>query len=233
MKWFTENKLISFGALVTIAYGVAVWVLLGQKLGDYESLSLNETGDFLAGVFGPLTLFWLILGYIQQGQELKQNSQALHLQAEELKNSVAQQKELVQAAFQQLDLEREKLKADHAALKQANNPRFSFEGGASSRNDIEGATYWAYELKNYGRDCQQVLVDLTHTNELELHGNVGTPHLGPQGAMGMAFRMKDPARDTSAPGTLLVRCINALGEQIVATYSVEVSEGRLLINPTS
>ncbi|MBF7686433.1 hypothetical protein I2F17_11440 [Acinetobacter sp. B10A] len=52
---------------------------------------LNEWGDYLAGAFSPLAFFWLVMGYLQQGKELQQNTKALELQAQELKNSVAEQ----------------------------------------------------------------------------------------------------------------------------------------------
>jgi len=39
--------------------------------------SLNELGDFIAGVFAPIAFLWLILGYIQQGKQLDQNTRAL------------------------------------------------------------------------------------------------------------------------------------------------------------
>lgn len=58
-------------------------------------------GDFLAGIFAPVAFLWLILGYIQQGKQLEQNTraleqqeQALQLQIEEMRESVRQQKEL-------------------------------------------------------------------------------------------------------------------------------------------
>lgn len=79
----------------------------------------NEFGDFLAGAFGPLAIFWLICGYFQQGIELKQNTEALILQAqelkhstraldlqvEELKRSVEQQSRMAELAAEQLQLE--------------------------------------------------------------------------------------------------------------------------------
>jgi hypothetical protein len=44
----------------------------------------NELGDFAAGFFAPLAFMWLIFGYFLQktqldiqGQELKQNTEAL------------------------------------------------------------------------------------------------------------------------------------------------------------
>jgi len=49
----------------------------------------------LAGFAGTLALFWLICGYFQQHQEMKQNTDALLLQFVELRDSVLQQKALV------------------------------------------------------------------------------------------------------------------------------------------
>lgn len=60
-------------------------------------MGLNEVGDFLAGAFGPVAILWLVLGFFQQGVELRQGTEALKLQAAELKNSVVQQCELVAA----------------------------------------------------------------------------------------------------------------------------------------
>ncbi len=57
----------------------------------------NEFGDALAGIFAPLAFLWLVVAtFLQrdelqaQRKELEQNREALMLQAEELKNSVAQ-----------------------------------------------------------------------------------------------------------------------------------------------
>lgn len=62
---------------------------------DFSDLKLNEKGDLLAGVFSPLAFLWLVYGYLQQGRELKINSESLRLQANELKNSVEEQKKLI------------------------------------------------------------------------------------------------------------------------------------------
>src|SRR5690606_28907410 len=43
--------------------------------------NLNEAGDYLAGFLSPLFFFWLVLGYFQQGRELKHQATELgHLQ---------------------------------------------------------------------------------------------------------------------------------------------------------
>ena len=49
-----------------------------------EHRKLNEWGDFFAGFFAPMAFFWLVLGYMQQGEELKHSTEALRPQAEEL-----------------------------------------------------------------------------------------------------------------------------------------------------
>jgi hypothetical protein len=79
---------------------------------EVQNLKLNELGDFAAGAFGPMAILWLVLGYFQQGEELKQNTEALNLQAYELKNSVEQQQALVDIARKQM--RREKLVAEAA-----------------------------------------------------------------------------------------------------------------------
>lgn len=58
------------------AYSVA-------ELDDLLKLSGNEFGDFLAGVFSPLAFLWLVLGFFQQGQELRASIHALELQGDE------------------------------------------------------------------------------------------------------------------------------------------------------
>jgi hypothetical protein len=66
-------------------------------------LKLNELGDFLAGSFGPIAFLWLVLGFLQQGRELKLSTDALHLQAQELKHSVEQQSIMADAAVKQIE----------------------------------------------------------------------------------------------------------------------------------
>lgn len=67
----------------------AAWIVLGAVLlitlgFSGEGVKLNELGDFLAGFFAPLAFFWLVLGYYQQQQELRLNTEQLALQREEM-----------------------------------------------------------------------------------------------------------------------------------------------------
>lgn len=98
-----ELSLVSkAGVTVTAMYlaGLSWWMY--EKWEKFSAMDPNSWGDFLAGTFGPLAFLWLVLGYFQQGHELRQNSEALKLQARELKNSVEQQKDIALATKRQL-----------------------------------------------------------------------------------------------------------------------------------
>lgn len=89
------------------------WLALGAciiyfRFESIKEMPLNSIGDFLAGFFSPLAFLWLVIGYFQQGEELKLNTKALELQVHELRLSVEQQQELVAVA-----------RADMALSKQA------------------------------------------------------------------------------------------------------------------
>lgn len=93
MSWLKKNLSLLIILVITVIY---LWLIFYiTDLASFKKLELNEMGDFLAGGFAPLAFLWLVFGYLQQGEELKQNTEALKLQAQELKNSVEQQKELV------------------------------------------------------------------------------------------------------------------------------------------
>ncbi|WP_058975881.1 hypothetical protein [Pseudomonas syringae] len=88
------KKLEFWGAILTVAYLALMGWWLSVNWTAFLCLELNELGDFLAGTFGPVAFLWLVLGFLQQGRELKLSTNALRLQAEELKNSVQQQTEM-------------------------------------------------------------------------------------------------------------------------------------------
>ena len=67
-----------------------LWIIIGTvvisaKFDSISGMPLNEIGDFLAGFFSPVAFMWLVVGYFQQGEELKLNTRALELQITERK----------------------------------------------------------------------------------------------------------------------------------------------------
>lgn len=108
-----SRTLFTWGAIASGAWigGIFVWALLAWP--SFAKMPPNEWGDFFAGAAAPLGFLWLVLGFVQQGIELKQNSHALHLQAielrnqsAELRNSVEQQKALVDATREDIEMRR-------------------------------------------------------------------------------------------------------------------------------
>jgi hypothetical protein len=85
-------SLFEWALAATAFYCGAVFSGVHENWTTFLGLRPNEVGDFLAGVFGPLAFLWLVFGYYQQGEELKHSVEALRLQAEELNESVQQQR---------------------------------------------------------------------------------------------------------------------------------------------
>jgi hypothetical protein len=59
-----RRLLTLIGLIVSAIYTVAIFLLVQDRLPGLKALELNLVGDFLAGVFGPLALLWLVLGYL-------------------------------------------------------------------------------------------------------------------------------------------------------------------------
>ena len=121
----------------------------------------NELGDSLAGVFAPLAFLWLVLGFLQQGAELRHSARALYLQGEELRNSVEQQRALVDVTREQLQAESEGRRREDEDLERAAQPRFSVTVGGSHAGNrtvmnlkfaVHGANISAVELSTEGRE---------------------------------------------------------------------------------
>ena len=81
------------GILISAIWLAIIGTLLFFKWELAIKLSLNEWGDFLAGVTAPLAFLWLIVGYGLQRKELKANTEALLFQRDEMAN---QAKELAE-----------------------------------------------------------------------------------------------------------------------------------------
>lgn len=94
-NFWCSRSLEWWAPYLTALYIGGAITIMGAKFDDLVKLELNEIGDLAAGVFGPVAFLWLILGYLQQGKELKASTDALTLQARELNNSVKQQEKMV------------------------------------------------------------------------------------------------------------------------------------------
>lgn len=89
------------GITLTSLWLMVFGILLYSKWSEAISLSLNEWGDFLAGMTAPIAFIWLIVGYFLQRKELNQNTAALKEQSEELKLHAKYLKATANAAQEQ------------------------------------------------------------------------------------------------------------------------------------
>lgn len=96
---------IYIGSILTYIIIFIIWYADRSK-----PMPMNELGDFLAGAFSPIAFLFLYLGYRQnsealslQAEELRQSTEALQLQVSEMKDSVEQQK--IMGEFQRIELE--------------------------------------------------------------------------------------------------------------------------------
>ncbi|HHP4933483.1 hypothetical protein [Acinetobacter baumannii] len=132
-----------------------------------KPMPLNEIGDFLAGVFAPVAFFYLYLGYIQQGTELKQNTYALNLQAKELQNSVEQQRELVLATKEEIDLNKNEIEHQRRIQHIQAQPFFHFKDSFIDFNEKNKCHFLMFTLYNSRatcRDLQIIVLDKSYND---------------------------------------------------------------------
>ena len=119
----------------TAAYLVGIAVLIGFKAPEFIVMPLNSLGDFLAGAFGPLALAWLVFGYFQQGDELRQSTAALEEQSKQLKSTSDHQRNVAEISLKALELNREERIARDHQYRASLKPIFSIEAGKFIEKD--------------------------------------------------------------------------------------------------
>ena len=83
-----EDKRFVLGIVMTFFWIVTGLALLLYRFSDIARFRLDEWSNILAGYCAPVAFLWLVLGYRQQGEELKTNTQALLAQRDEQERSV-------------------------------------------------------------------------------------------------------------------------------------------------
>ncbi|WP_099601338.1 hypothetical protein [Pseudomonas sp. 2995-1] len=144
------------GIILTVGYAFFAWWLVGDRIQTLQTMALNEVGDFLAGAFGPVAILWLVLGFFQQGMELRQGTEALLLQARELQSSVEQQKELVAVTKDQVNAELESALEAKAQRIRSISPFLvpSGAGGMHSGDEHE----IGFIIKNLGAPISHIVI---------------------------------------------------------------------------
>ena len=148
------RALAAIGIVLTVCYALFAWWLVGDRIQTLRGMDLNEVGDFLAGAFGPVAILWLVLGFFQQGIELRQGTDALRLQAKELSNSVEQQIELVATQ-----------KASLVNYERSLEPLLQMHIADAGMDD--GGFYVSLNIINAGEYCDCVEIELSASNSYQ------------------------------------------------------------------
>ncbi|WP_325435874.1 hypothetical protein [Pseudomonas nitroreducens] len=144
-----RGKLKAVGLWSTVIYFLILVCMIWYRSPTLLKMPLNELGDFCAGIFGPLAILWLILGFMQQGEELRLNNEALQLQATELKNSVEQQ--LAMAESQ---------KASLRHSERALEPLLKVEALDYYFNNEANSVYRSLKLTNFEAYCERLIISV-------------------------------------------------------------------------
>lgn len=139
------------------------------KNGQLKNIKINEWGDFFSGAVAPLALFWLVIGYLQQGEELRLNNDALRSQQEELRRQaqetaiLAKNTERQAVATEQLALA-SKSEAQRNALKEEASllPLFRYGGGMGNAEKTE------INITNIGETIKNVSIHSSLNISLEI-----------------------------------------------------------------
>ncbi|WP_370682251.1 hypothetical protein [Comamonas sp. GB3 AK4-5] len=203
------------GALLTLAYLAGLAWLTHGRWATIQELPLNELGDFLAGAFGPLAILWLVLGYFQQGIELRQNSRALNLQAEELRRSVEQQEELASSARETLEFQLQAAAKMEQLQRDNLKPIFVQQRTTCTANAAWSTeakrTLYAHIVKvdvlNLGNRCSQVRV---HSLSDDVKCSVSEQFVKPDSIFTITCRIPSGIKDVAALN-LRIHCSDAAG----------------------
>jgi hypothetical protein len=167
------HKLFLRGLIVSVLYifllSAYAWSMRQVMFG----LKPDEFATFLSGVFAPLAFLWLVLGFRQQGDELQNSARALYLQGEELRNSVEQQRQLVEVQREQLVAERETREVEERRVREQSQPRLRLNANGSVHSN--GAGRYSFSLTNVGPTCSDVVLA---AEEHDVQGRSATLGIG-------------------------------------------------------
>jgi hypothetical protein len=147
-----NHTYLKVGGAFSAVYVLGFALYAFAQLDAFLKMTPDDLAAFLSGVFAPLAFLWLVLGFMQQGEELKQSSHALWLQGEELRASVEQQRELVNVTREQLQFESDMLRQQREELERNSQPKLSIIAGGG-HGTVVGYRLYQFWLLNHGKAC--------------------------------------------------------------------------------
>lgn len=201
------------GFYMSAGYLIIMIVWAVSEFRELLAMKPNEFGDLLAGVFSPLAFLWLVLGFLQQGQELQASVNALELQGEELRNSVEQQRALVEVSRAQVEADLSRIRSEAEAAEHRAQPKFIGSIGASYTGDV---SKFGLHFKNVGPQCSsaQIICDGEAVVEKDHLSNGGE----------IVFVRRYGAEEERAPFAGAIQYYDANGNQRRMIFNVEADQ---------
>lgn len=223
--------------VISLGYLVIMLLTVAIRSEAFLKLELNALGDFLAGTFAPLALLWLVIGYFQQGDELRQNSRALLLQAEELRQAAEHAGGLLDVARKEHELAIEKLR-EEARERQATVERQAAarERQRKERLQPQLSFYLSFieksgggvrvKMTNDGHGCSDFSLEIPENGVLKLLQPVQVSRLESRATL-----FVDVAALTRLGTTpVIARWTDADGDQFTAEFIASVADNQININ---
>jgi hypothetical protein len=199
----------------TVAYLLAVSIYALIQRQAVLNMTPNQFADFLAGCFAPLAFLWLVLGFFQQGDELRNSVTALKLQGEELRHSVEQQRQLVEVTREQLGIDRASQDAAAADAARKAAPIFHISGGFSGWSSPIITS--KFTISNVGAECRQLVFDDG------IHALNRIPLFRKGDRFDIDYQLSKEAE--ANPVLLIINCVNSLGQQLTFQTKLEAGGG--------
>lgn len=203
-----SERRFRFGVITSVIWLVVMSCIYWYSKPTDTPLKPNEWGDFFAGAFAPLAFLWLVLGYLQQGEELKTSTKALQLQAEELKNSVEQQRALVEVSREQVDSLREEAQRNQRLREDEVRPKLSIDGTGGTF--FSGMCSYSISIVNTGFVATEVLATLRIEGRAEVqHSRIAILDRG--STIPLTFQLPEPLPEEQS--LLTISCTDALTQR--------------------
>lgn len=154
-----SRNLHRWGIAITALWLALIDVYIYLNFSVFSSLQPNSIADFVGGACAPLAFLWLVLGFFQQGEELRNSADALWLQGRELQNSVEQQRDLVEVTKKQLALESENLRAQNIDFARRAQPIIQVRPHTRTV-ESGGSVIQSFTVTNLGKQATDLHVDL-------------------------------------------------------------------------
>lgn len=214
--------------VLSVVYIVVIFLLIKSCFIKLEEpLTLNTLGDFLAGVFGPLSFLWLVAGYFQQQQELRLNTEELSLsrkaqmlQVNELEKQVEQNRVMIATQQQQLLENQRANDFNEYKAKQDAKPHFVVHF-VDREKGMMNVIHGILKLKNVGQPAN----DLTVYVEGFVDQATKLAFLKTDGVVDIEW--EEPPRQEFYEKTIVVIYHDSLSHRHERKFHIEVDEGEI------